>query len=82
MTIDELKTEIGNYIYSNFNGEISGNILRDVLLDMVDTIGGGRPDIGLCVEDGIFFVDESLNIGAQINSDGFSAINLITMEEI
>lgn len=41
MTIDELKTEIGNYIYSNFNGEISGNILRDVLLDMVDYGGDG-----------------------------------------
>ena len=43
---------------------------------------GQFPETNLVDEDGIFFVDSYLNIGAQINTDGVAAINLITMEEI
>lgn len=38
---NDLKTDIRQYIYSNQNEEITGNILRDVLLEMVDTLGDG-----------------------------------------
>ena len=33
-------------------------------------------------EDGIFFVDTFLNVGAKINSDGLFAINMITTDDI
>lgn len=33
-------------------------------------------------EDGIFFVDNYLNIGAKIDTNGLSAFNLITMEDL
>lgn len=33
-------------------------------------------------EDGIFFVDNYLNIGAKIDTTGLSAFNLITMEDL
>lgn len=33
-------------------------------------------------EDGIFFVDNYLNIGAKIDNDGIAAFNLLTMEDI
>lgn len=34
------------------------------------------------VEDGIFFVDEYLNIGAMIDTDGFHAINTPELEDL
>lgn len=33
-------------------------------------------------EDGIFFVDNGLNVGASITSEGINAINILTMQDI
>lgn len=59
---NDLKAEIREYIYSNQNEEITGNILRDVLLDMVDEISQevNRTDVQ---EEGFYLVDANLNIG-------------------
>lgn len=34
------------------------------------------------IEDGIFFIDEYLNIGAMIDTDGFHAINTLELEDL
>lgn len=33
-------------------------------------------------EDGIFFVDSYLNVGAKIDGNGFAAFNILTMEDL
>lgn len=62
---DDLKAEIRQYIYSNQNEEITGNILRDILLEIVDTMGG---DIGDVSE---LNTSDKSSLVAAINEAGF-----------
>lgn len=34
------------------------------------------------VEEGLFFIDEELNIGAKITNEGLAAFNMITIEDL
>ena len=49
------------------------------LAQMIETTGLQCAEV---TQDGIFFVDNGLNIGAQIKSDGVNAINLLTIQDI
>ena len=69
-------------IFPNFGGIKIGKGVIGFLkwdeewsLDTISGIGGGSDilQVANVVEDGLFFVDSSLNIGAQLTQDGFSS---------
>lgn len=45
MTIDELKQQIKDTIKTNNNGEITGQVLQNQLLAMIDTISESDKEI-------------------------------------
>lgn len=47
----------------------------------IGTILSRYPTACIVEEDGIFFVDDYLNVGAKIVSDGLFAFNLLTAEQ-
>ena len=49
--------------------------------DHIDGVGN-LMEMGYVSEDGLFFVDGNLNIGAEIIQDGFFAINSLTYREV
>lgn len=81
-----LKSDIRQYIYSNQNEEITGNILRDVLLEMVDTLGDGWTYKGVATtttnpgtpDDNVFYIATApgtyTNFGGLSVADGEVAI--------
>lgn len=81
-----LKQDIRDYIYTNHNEEITGNILRDVLLEMVDTLGDGWTYKGVATtttnpgtpDDNVFYIATApgsyTNFGGLSVSDGEVAI--------
>lgn len=66
---DDLQTDRADVALSARQGKRLGELVKEFPLDF-----------GEVAEDGIFFVDEALNIGARLNSDGFTAINSIEVE--
>lgn len=81
-----LKSDIRQYIYSNQNEEITGNILRDVLLEMVDSLGDGWTYKGVATtstnpgtpDDNVFYIATApgtyTNFGGLSVADGEVAI--------
>jgi hypothetical protein len=76
-----LKSDIRQYIYSNQNEEITGNILRDVLLEMVDTLGDGWTYKGVATtttnpgtpDDNVFYIATAP--GTYTNFGGLSVVD-------
>jgi len=50
--------------------------------ELIDELPRFPLEFGDVDEDGIFLVDESLNIGVVIDSDGLTAINSVELEEL
>lgn len=83
---NDLKSDIRQYIYSNQNEEITGNILRDVLLEMVDSLGDGWTYKGVATtstnpgtpDDNVFYIATApgtyTNFGGLSVADGEVAI--------
>ena len=81
-----LKQDIRDYIYTNHNEGITGNILRDVLLAMVDTLGDGWTYKGVATtttnpgtpDDNVFYIATApgtyTNFGGLSVADGEVAI--------
>ena len=44
---DNLSTQLQNTIYTNTNGDISGNVLRDQLIAFINTLGKGSNFMGI-----------------------------------
>lgn len=76
-----LKSDIRQYIYSNQNEEITGNILRDVLLEMVDSLGDGWTYKGVATtstnpgtpDDNVFYIATAP--GTYTNFGGLSVVD-------
>ena len=69
--VNDLTTGGADKALSAEMGKVLGALVKEFPLEFGDV-----------VEDGIFFVDEMLNIGVRIDSDGMTAINSIGIEEI
>ena len=78
-------------IFPNFGGIKIGKGVIGFLkwdeewsLDTISGIGGGSDilQVANVVEDGLFFVDSSLNIGAQLTQDGFSSFNSLNFRTL
>ena len=74
--------------YSNFGGAVVPQGALGVLkyngswsVDALDGVGN-LMEMGYVEEDGLFFVDGNLNIGAKIVQDGFYSINGLTYREV
>ena len=50
-----------------------------VLAEMIETTGLQCAEVN---EDGIFFVDNGLNVGVRISGGGVDGINVLTMQDI
>ena len=81
----------GEGTYTNFGGIKIGKGVIGFLkwdeewsLDTISGIGGGSDilQVANVVEDGLFFVDSSLNIGAQLTQDGFSSFNSLNFRTL
>lgn len=82
MTPEQIKAIIDANIYTNHNGEVTADMVRQPLYALADNMRGTPIDAGLVAEDGLYFVDAYLNIGAQLTQDGFAAINFLTFREV
>lgn len=62
------------------NDLTTGGVDKALTAEMGKYIGRfiGHLEVGACEEDGLFLVDEDLNIGAKVTNDGIFAVNLIT----
>lgn len=69
--VNDLTTGGADKALSAEMGKFLGELVKEFPLEFGDV-----------AEDGIFFVDEMLNIGVRIDSDGMTAINSIVIEEI
>lgn len=79
----------GEGTYANFGGKVVNKGELGVLkydtawhLEVITGLGGGDLEMGVVAEDGLFFVDGDLNIGAKLEQEGFYSINTITYREI
>ena len=67
------------------NDLTTGGVDKALTAEMGKEIGlmiSAFPAAGLVEENGIFFVDQYLNVGAKIDTNGFFSINGITTEDI
>ena len=69
--VNNLTTDDATKALSAAQGVVLGRKI-DKLSERVGALTAAQ-----CSEDGILFVDDNLNIGAKITTDGFFAINLI-----
>lgn len=62
------------------NDLTTGGVDKALSAEMGKYIGRfiGHLEVGSCEEDGLFLVDENLNIGAKMTDDGLFAVNLMT----
>lgn len=67
--VNDLTTGGADKALSAEMGKILGELVKEFPLDFGDI-----------TEDGIYFVDEALNIGARLDDDGITAINSIDVE--
>lgn len=68
--VNDLTTGGADKALSAEMGKVLGALVKEFPLDFGDV-----------TEDGIFLVDTALNIGARFDSDGFTAINSVEIEE-
>ena len=79
-----LATELGTYQNFGFTLEASGIYLfsyngtwtMQQLVPLYYDL-----EVALVEESGLFFVDQALNVGARIDSDGLAAANMLTFED-
>ena len=79
-----LATELGTYQNFGFTLEASGIYLfsyngtwtMQQLVPLYYDL-----EVALVEESGLFFVDQALNVGARIDSDGLTAANMLTFED-
>lgn len=67
------------------NDLTTGGVNKALSAEMGKHIGSlieNRPDVCRVSEDGIYFIDNFLNIGTILDDNGISSINLITMEDV
>lgn len=79
----------GEGTYTNFGGKVVNKGELGVLkydtawhLEVITGLGGGDLEMANVEEDGLFFVDSLLNIGAELVQDGFFSFNGMTYREI
>ena len=92
MSKQATKALIDANITANGTQAITGPILNNVLNTMVDDYGTQEElsqlaqrvaiETGICDENGLYFVDDNLYIGAFIDSSGFTAINSLSAIDI
>jgi hypothetical protein len=67
------------------NDLTTGGVNKALTAEMGKEIGSilsTFPMVGLVDEDGIFFVDQYLNIGVKIDNEGLSSINGLIAEDV
>ena len=66
------------------NDLTTGGVGKALTAEMGKYIGTmiGYLEIGSCVEEGFYLVDNDLNIGAKIDSGGLLAVNIITGKDV
>lgn len=72
--IDGIGLQLGETHDTAFSGDKGKKLAEDV--DALKKQGGSKLQQSTVLEDGLFFIDSKLNIGACINASGIHAINI------